>query len=180
MFHIIPLNQVVFPGSRPHRGVKIREHPLPCCSEDEGRERLRGTKLSLCRNALALLCSPLPRSPLPRARSLRFPERWKNVWQKRPSVGLSAARSSRLSPRSAPRTLSTGLARLLFPVLAFRQKCYSRAPLRPSVRPSFSPPPLPHLYLFSSLRRRLRFSTLLLPSLSLSVCSRIVNPSLKK
>ena len=60
VFHIIPLNQVVFPGSRPHRGVKIREHPLPCCSQDEGRERLRGTKLSLCRNALALLCSPAP------------------------------------------------------------------------------------------------------------------------
>ena len=43
-----------------------------------------------------------------------------------------------------------------------------------SVRPSFSPPPpppLPHLYLFSSLRRRLRFSTLLLPSLALCMFS---------
>ena len=92
------------------------------------------------------------------------------------SVGLSAARARPFGP-AEPEIRPTHVVDGARSTFISRARISSKvlfACTSASVRPSFSPPPpppLPHLYLFSSLRRRLRFSTLLLPSLALCMFS---------
>ena len=116
------------------------------------------------------------------ARSLRFPERWKNVWQKRPSIRrprrrplsrstrpqLSAEPEIRPTHVRRPRSTFISRARISSKVLLF------------ACTPAPAPAPVSvgalslHLHCSISLssrrlslRRRLRFPTLLPPSLAL-------------
>ena len=129
------------------------------------------------------------------ARSLRFPERWKNVWQKRPSIRLPRrrplSRSTRPQLSAEPEIRPTHVRRP-------RSTFISRARISSKVllfacTPAPAPAPVSvgalslHLHcsisLFSSsLSQAPSAISHSAPSLprSLSVCSGIVNPSPKK
>ena len=132
------------------------------------RERLRGTKLSLCRNALALLAHSISRKGGKMCGKSVCPSVGSRLFD--PAAAPQPPLPRRCAPRSAPRRPSSTFisrARISSKVLF---ACTS-------VRPSVSPPPLP---ISSLLVVSQTPSAIFHSAPPLSVCSRIVNPSLEK